>query len=100
MTANTIAENVIDPVCGMSVDPASAARYTDFHGHTYHFCSDTCKTKFDADPDKYVKKDVEQKSLHQHAAAGLTQKVATDGSHHTRTTPDGAGERVDFPING
>ena len=28
-----------DPVCGMRVDPASAAGHGEFHGQTYYFCS-------------------------------------------------------------
>ncbi|HMO86380.1 MAG TPA: heavy metal translocating P-type ATPase, partial [Lacipirellulaceae bacterium] len=31
---------------------------------------------------------------------GLSQRAATDGSHHTRTTPDGQAERCDLPITG
>ena len=45
---------VTDPVCGMTIDPANAAG-TSVHGaQTYHFCSAGCKTKFDADPHKYL----------------------------------------------
>ncbi len=33
-------------------------------------------------------------------SSGLSQQAATNGSHHTRTTPDGIGERVDLPIDG
>jgi hypothetical protein len=29
---------VTDPVCGMTLDPATAAATTDHHGSTYHFC--------------------------------------------------------------
>ena len=44
----------IDPVCGMSVDPATA-EYRSFHqGKAYYFCSAGCKTNFDKDPTKYV----------------------------------------------
>ena len=30
---------VIDPVCGMTVDPHTAKHRADYHGHTYYFCS-------------------------------------------------------------
>ena len=46
----------VDPVCGMSVDPHSAAHRTDHAGHTYYFCSGGCRTKFAADPQKYLSK--------------------------------------------
>ncbi len=45
---------VIDPVCGMQVDPASAAGRSDHEGTTYHFCSAHCKQKFDRDPAMYL----------------------------------------------
>ncbi|WP_409999025.1 heavy metal translocating P-type ATPase [Bradyrhizobium sp. SZCCHNRI2007] len=44
---------VIDPVCGMSVDPATSKHRFEHQGQTFHFCSAGCRTKFAADPDKY-----------------------------------------------
>lgn len=44
----------IDPVCGMSVDPANAAGHHEHKGETYYFCSKGCETKFKADPEKYL----------------------------------------------
>ncbi len=43
---------VKDPVCGMEVDPAKAAA-TEYKGHSYHFCSKSCKEKFDKNPEQY-----------------------------------------------
>ncbi len=45
---------VIDPVCGMSVDPATSKHRFDHDGHTFHFCSAGCRTKFAAEPAKYL----------------------------------------------
>jgi P-type Cu+ transporter len=45
---------VIDPVCGMTVDPHTAKHRADYHGHPYYFCSAGCRTKFVADPKKYL----------------------------------------------
>ena len=43
-----------DPVCGMSVD-AHAAKHRAVHaGHPYYFCSAGCRTKFVADPQRYL----------------------------------------------
>ena len=42
-----------DPVCGMKVAP-NPARAVEHEGHTYYFCSDGCKTKFAADPARYL----------------------------------------------
>ncbi|MFL6244892.1 MAG: heavy metal translocating P-type ATPase [Thermoanaerobaculia bacterium] len=44
----------IDPVCGMTVDPARAAGSSEYGGTTYYFCSPHCKMKFDANPAAYV----------------------------------------------
>jgi P-type Cu+ transporter len=44
-----------DPVCGMSVDPASAKYRTEHGGTTYYFCSAKCQAKFVAEPAKYLR---------------------------------------------
>ncbi len=45
---------VIDPGCGMTVDPAKSPHVFGHAGQTYHFCSAGCRTKFAADPAKYL----------------------------------------------
>jgi Cu+-exporting ATPase len=45
---------VLDPVCGMRVDPASSRHHTEHDGQTVHFCSAGCRTKFIADPAEYL----------------------------------------------
>jgi Cu+-exporting ATPase len=47
------AATAIDPVCEMVVDPATA-RSAEVRGTTYYFCSEGCRAKFLADPDKYL----------------------------------------------
>src|SRR5882757_6611448 len=47
---------VRDPVCGMSVDPATSRHRFDYRGETHHFCSAGCRTKFAADPAQYLDK--------------------------------------------
>ncbi|MBA4224927.1 MAG: copper-translocating P-type ATPase, partial [Methylobacterium sp.] len=46
-------ESVKDPVCGMTVDPATAKHRAAHAGQTYFFCSAGCKNKFEADPTAY-----------------------------------------------
>jgi len=41
-----------DPVCGMSVDPATSKHRVEHGGATYHFCCAGCAAKFSADPAK------------------------------------------------
>ncbi len=43
-----------DPVCGMDVDPKTAAGKSEYQGKTYYFCSLGCKRDFDKEPEKYV----------------------------------------------
>jgi P-type Cu+ transporter len=43
-----------DPVCGMSVDPATAKHKAEHAGATYYFCSAGCREKFAADPARFV----------------------------------------------
>jgi Cu+-exporting ATPase len=45
---------VLDPVCGMTVDPATTKLHTEHAGTTYYFCSRGCLEKFKADPEKYL----------------------------------------------
>lgn len=44
-----------DPVCGMTVDPATARFHAEHHGLTHYFCSAGCLAKFTAAPQDYVK---------------------------------------------
>lgn len=48
------AHDAIDPVCGMHVDQHTAKHRAEYHGHPYYFCSAGCRTKFAADPQKYL----------------------------------------------
>ena len=48
-------ENTVrDPVCGMDIDPATAAGQSEYKGQVYYFCSLGCKKSFDKDPEKYL----------------------------------------------
>ncbi len=52
--ADASGHRVIDPVCGMTVDPHSTLHHADHMGHPYHFCSAGCRTKFIANPEAYL----------------------------------------------
>ena len=43
-----------DPVCGMTVSKEGAPAKEAYKGHTFYFCSDACKEKFDKSPDKFA----------------------------------------------
>lgn len=44
----------LDPVCGMKVDPASAAGHYEFEGQSYYFCHPGCLERFKADPRHFL----------------------------------------------
>ena len=52
-----------DPVCGMDVKPETAKGHLHRDGGDYYFCSVGCKTKFAADPEKYLKPKAETSPL-------------------------------------
>src|SRR3984893_19335501 len=43
-----------DPVCGTTVDPQATPHRTTHSGTDYFFCSSACRTKFEADPARYL----------------------------------------------
>jgi YHS domain-containing protein len=59
-----MANTVKDVVCGMDVDPKTAAAKSEYQGQTYYFCSPGCKRAFDKEPQKYVGKTQEHGSHH------------------------------------
>jgi Cu+-exporting ATPase len=56
----------------MAVDPATAAHQTHHRGQQHYFCSAGCKTKFHADPDRYMS-----------IAASRAEQVASPGTIYT-----------------
>jgi Cu+-exporting ATPase len=44
----------LDPVCGMTVDPAKTPHHAEHEGREFHFCGAGCRAKFEADPQKYL----------------------------------------------
>ncbi len=49
-----MAQRVKDLVCGMMIDPATAAGTSEYKGATYYFCAGGCKVDFDKDQEKYL----------------------------------------------
>lgn len=46
---------VIDPVCGMTLDSSQAAAQTIYQGQTYFFCSVDCRQTFEQNPKEFTK---------------------------------------------
>lgn len=53
-------DKVKDLVCGMMIDPQTAAATSEYNGEIYHFCARGCKVDFDKDPEKYLKGEAKQ----------------------------------------
>lgn len=49
-------QEVTDPVCGEKFPPELSTFSARYRGMTYHFCSSTCKEKFEDEPEKYARK--------------------------------------------
>src|SRR5580765_5014671 len=47
-------EKLIDPICGMTVSPETAAGEYESDGTTYYFCSKGCLEKFKKDPASFI----------------------------------------------
>lgn len=43
-----------DPVCGMSVNPGSAAGSFEYNGQSYYFCSEHCLQRFSKTPTHFI----------------------------------------------
>jgi YHS domain-containing protein len=55
--ATDTGSQVIDPVCGMTVEPDSARAkglHSTYQGTDYFFCGKGCKLDFDEDPERYL----------------------------------------------
>jgi uncharacterized protein len=65
--ALTMRRGARDPVCGMTVDRHAGKPTATFRGRTYWFCSEGCKAKFEAEPERYVDATGRQAAPLQHA---------------------------------
>ena len=45
---------VVDPVCGMAIDPETARAEEEWNGKLYSFCSFPCLVKFRRNPARYA----------------------------------------------
>jgi YHS domain-containing protein len=55
MTGTGTEQNFVDPVCRMKVARGGKVPSFVFQSETYHFCADSCRDAFMADPKKYLK---------------------------------------------
>lgn len=55
--------DVVDPVCGMTVEPDSAAAAWEHDGDVYYFCSVGCMERFRGDPERFLKMDPSERRM-------------------------------------
>jgi P-type Cu+ transporter len=80
-TRRTSADAVRDPVCGMTVAPATAKHRAEHGGRSYFFCGQKCRERFVADPAKYLgsaQSTATQQAAVDHPALGALPKPAGD----------------------
>jgi len=71
--------SAVDPVCGMTVEPARTTARAKHRGRVYHFCSAHCHDRFVSDPDRFVGAGA--------AKAGTHEKEAPAGAGAIYTCP-------------
>ncbi|HWB16860.1 MAG TPA: heavy metal translocating P-type ATPase [Vicinamibacterales bacterium] len=49
-----VPDEVVDPVCGMTISPSDAVGHVDYRGQTYYFCAQSCLERFTADPAAFL----------------------------------------------
>jgi YHS domain-containing protein/uncharacterized membrane protein YraQ (UPF0718 family) len=79
---------VKDPVCGMSVDPATAKERVEYKGARYYFCSAGCRSTFEKNPARYTTQMVQAEHF-RHSAR----------SHVMAATPGGEMEQHSSAID-
>jgi xanthine dehydrogenase accessory factor len=52
--AELVEAEAVDPVCGMTVSIAGARETVVHDGRTYYFCGAGCRSRFEADPARYL----------------------------------------------
>jgi YHS domain-containing protein len=54
MESTILNKKAIDPVCGMNVPMVAGTPLSNYDGVKHYFCAETCRTSFEANPQKYL----------------------------------------------
>jgi P-type Cu+ transporter len=83
---------LIDPVCGMTVEPDAAAGSFEYKGVTYYFCSRHCLQKFREDPERFLNRRGEPATVQ---PVGIQRaKPAPPNSSNTVASAAGTGKTI------
>ena len=98
--AGAAAKSATDPVCGMSVTPGPDTPVIRHDGKEYHFCSDSCRTKFADDPERYLGT---SDAAHEHGACcgghGSTNSAAAPGGKYDKVPAGHSGPVYTCPMH-
>ena len=78
---------MIDPICGMEVDPSNATESHTYNGQTYYFCGHYCVTKFKEDPEKFLKGRANEHAAPAHERAHVVPQIPQDKAEHGYVCP-------------
>jgi len=85
-------QRAIDPVCGMTVNPLSAAGSFEYNGQTYYFCSQHCLHKFRESPERFLSAGPSPMAHHEPAPAPATgEKIEYTCPMHPEVIRDAPG---------
>jgi len=65
----------LDPVCGMQVESAHSPARATYEGQVYHFCSDHCADKFNANPGRFAGPGAHLEPMEMEATTGVVDPV-------------------------
>ena len=92
---------VTDPVCGMRIDPAAAkGGHWDHEGTRYYFCNPSCRTRFAADPQRYLTQAPGGHARHDgHVQADHPQRLERNAEHAHERAPREGGTTYFCPMD-
>ncbi|MFQ5789955.1 MAG: heavy metal translocating P-type ATPase [Acidobacteriota bacterium] len=90
---------VLDPVCGMTVDPETAEHRTSYQGRDFYFCAAGCKAAFEKDPRAYLGEVKEGPGAH---GSGMAETHPAEAypAPVTITAGGSALAKMDLPVQG
>lgn len=84
-------QQAIDPVCGMTVNPQSAAGSFEYSGQTYYFCSQHCLHKFREAPEHFLAGGPSPMAHHEMPAPAKGEKIEYTCPMHPEVVRDAPG---------
>lgn len=81
------AKQVLDPVCGMVVNPESAPARMTHADERYHFCATACRDRFARDPARYLGQGAEPVAMAE-VLEGVTSVEPGNGTAAARPCPE------------